>query len=87
MRRAACPLSPPPPAPRARGLTPLAASTIDRELLKPNSSVALHKHSHSVVDTIPAEADSSVQSLAMTEKPDVTYEVRRARRGGGGGVR
>lgn len=28
-------------------------STLDRERLKPNSSVALHRHSHAVVDVLP----------------------------------
>jgi 26S proteasome regulatory subunit T3 len=49
-------------------------STLDRELLKPNASVALHKYSHAIVDTLPPEADSSIQMLQMTEKPDVTYD-------------
>jgi len=49
-------------------------STIDRELLKTNASVALHKYSHALVDTLPPEADSSIQMLQMAEKPDVTYE-------------
>jgi 26S proteasome regulatory subunit T3 len=35
-------------------------STIDRELLKPSTSIALHKHSHSVVDILPTESDSSI---------------------------
>merc|ERR1719231_657159 len=48
-------------------------STLNRELLKPSSSVALHRHSHAVVDILPPEADSTVQSLTMGEKPDVTY--------------
>merc|ERR1719487_781515 len=48
-------------------------STLNRELLKPSSSVALHRHSHAVVDILPPEADSTVQSLANAEKPDVTY--------------
>ena len=39
-------------------------STIDRELLKPNTSVALHRHSHSVVDILPPESDSTVQIMA-----------------------
>jgi hypothetical protein len=34
-------------------------STLNRELLKPNSSVALHRHSHAVVDILPPEADST----------------------------
>lgn len=46
-------------------------STLDREKLKPNASIALHRHSHSVVDILPPEADSSIQ--IVTEKPDVTY--------------
>eukprot|EP00613_Pedinella_sp_CCMP2098_P012231 CAMPEP_0171662834 /NCGR_PEP_ID=MMETSP0990-20121206/45798_1 /TAXON_ID=483369 /ORGANISM="non described non described, Strain CCMP2098" /LENGTH=405 /DNA_ID=CAMNT_0012245345 /DNA_START=88 /DNA_END=1305 /DNA_ORIENTATION=+ len=46
-------------------------STLDRELLKPNSSVALHRHSHSVVGVLPPESDSTVQ--LMVTKPDVTY--------------
>mmetsp|Transcript_2008 Transcript_2008/g.7755 ORF Transcript_2008/g.7755 Transcript_2008/m.7755 type:complete len:417 (-) Transcript_2008:411-1661(-) len=46
-------------------------STIDREKLRPNASVALHRHSHSVVDVLPPESDSTIQ--LMMEKPDVTY--------------
>jgi 26S proteasome regulatory subunit T3 len=49
-------------------------STLDREQLKPNSSVALHRHSHSVVDILPPEADSSIQMMQVTEKPDVSYQ-------------
>lgn len=48
-------------------------STLDREKLKPNASVAMHKHSHSVVDILPTETDSAIQMMRMTEKPDVTY--------------
>ncbi len=48
-------------------------STIDRELLKPNSSVALHKHSNALVDVLPPEADSSIAMLTADEKPDVSY--------------
>jgi len=48
-------------------------STIDRELLKPSASVALHRHSNALVDVLPPEADSSIQLLAASEKPDVTY--------------
>eukprot|EP00634_Sargassococcus_sp_CCMP2135_P010571 CAMPEP_0198652378 /NCGR_PEP_ID=MMETSP1467-20131203/6329_1 /TAXON_ID=1462469 /ORGANISM="unid. sp., Strain CCMP2135" /LENGTH=417 /DNA_ID=CAMNT_0044388293 /DNA_START=45 /DNA_END=1298 /DNA_ORIENTATION=- len=48
-------------------------STIDREKLKPNASVALHRHSHSVVDVLPPESDSTIQ--LMQEKPDVTYRM------------
>lgn len=48
-------------------------STIDRELLKPSSSVALHKHSNALVDVLPPEADSSITMLQADEKPDVMY--------------
>lgn len=48
-------------------------STINREVLKPSSSVALHRHSNAVVDVLPPEADSSISMLAANEKPDVSY--------------
>lgn len=48
-------------------------STIDRELLKPSTTVALHRHSNALVDVLPPEADSSIQMLQATEKPDVSY--------------
>ena len=48
-------------------------STINRELLKPNTSVALHRYSNSVVDTLPNEADSAISMMQMTEKPDTSY--------------
>lgn len=48
-------------------------STINRELLKPNSSVALHRYSNSVVDVLPSEADSAITMMQMQEKPDVSY--------------
>merc|ERR1711887_231374 len=48
-------------------------STLDRELLKPSASVALHKHSNALVDVLPPEADSSISMLTADEKPDVGY--------------
>lgn len=48
-------------------------STIDRELLKPSASVALHKHSNALVDVLPPEADSSITMLSADDKPDVAY--------------
>ncbi|KAL3901140.1 MAG: hypothetical protein SGCHY_000833 [Lobulomycetales sp.] len=44
-----------------------------RELLKPNSSIALHRHSNAVVDVLPPEADSSISMLTDSERPDVSY--------------
>ena len=41
-------------------------SILDREKLKPNSSVALHKHSHSIVDILPSEADVSIQMMKVS---------------------
>ena len=40
-------------------------STLDRELLKPSASVALHKHSNALVDVLPPEADSSISMLQV----------------------
>jgi 26S proteasome regulatory subunit T3 len=50
-------------------------STINRELLKPSASVALHRHSNALVDVLPPEADSSISLLGSSEKPNVTYTV------------
>ena len=44
-------------------------------------SVALHRHSHALVDILPPEADSTVQSYAMSEKPEVTSASRVLGRG------
>ncbi|KAJ6778951.1 hypothetical protein OIU74_002689 [Salix koriyanagi] len=52
-------------------------STINRELLKPSASVALHRHSNALVDVLPPEADSSISLLSQSEKPDVTYNVQK----------
>lgn len=48
-------------------------STIDRELLKPSASVALHRLSSALVDVLPPESDSSIQLMQAGEKPDVSY--------------
>ena len=49
-------------------------STINREDLKKGGSVAMHKTTHSIVDILPPEADSSIQMTKITEKPDVSYQ-------------
>ena len=48
-------------------------SILDREKLKPNSSVALHKHSQSVVDILPSEADAQIQMMKVTGKSEVNW--------------
>mmetsp|Transcript_7587 Transcript_7587/g.22192 ORF Transcript_7587/g.22192 Transcript_7587/m.22192 type:complete len:410 (+) Transcript_7587:128-1357(+) len=48
-------------------------STLNRELLKPGASVALHRHSNAVVDVLPPEADSSISMMSADEVPDVSY--------------
>lgn len=48
-------------------------STINRELLKPSSSVALHRHSNALVDILPPEADSTISMMGADERPDVSY--------------
>ena len=54
-------------------------STLNRELLKPSASVALHRHSNALVDVLPPEADSSISLMSAAEKPDVSYAVRASR--------
>ncbi|KAJ9467942.1 26S protease regulatory subunit 6B-like protein [Diplonema papillatum] len=48
-------------------------STLDREQLKPNASVGLHKQSNACVAILPSETDASISLLAADDKPDVTY--------------
>ena len=51
-------------------------STLNRELLKPSASIALHRHSNALVDILPPEADSSISLLTQSERPDVAYTVQ-----------
>lgn len=48
-------------------------STVDKEHLKPSSTVALHRHSQALVQVLPPEADSSIAVLGDMERPDVKY--------------
>jgi 26S proteasome regulatory subunit T3 len=48
-------------------------STLDRELLKPSTSVALHRHSNALVDIMPPQTETSIAILGDDERPDVTY--------------
>lgn len=56
------------PLPKGSNYYVRILSTIDRELLKPNASVALHKHSNALVDVLPPEADSSIMMLTSGER-------------------
>eukprot|EP00461_Guttulinopsis_vulgaris_P003551 UN03552 len=47
--------------------------TIDRQTLKTNASVAMHRLSNAIVMVLPAEADSSITLMQVTEKPNVTW--------------
>mmetsp|Transcript_29668 Transcript_29668/g.54405 ORF Transcript_29668/g.54405 Transcript_29668/m.54405 type:complete len:403 (-) Transcript_29668:222-1430(-) len=49
-------------------------SILNRELLKPSSSVALQRHSNSLVEILPPEADSTISLMGENERPDVTYQ-------------
>ena len=49
-------------------------SILDREKLKPNCTVALHKMSHSVVDILPSEADVNIQMMKVQGGIDVSYQ-------------
>jgi len=48
-------------------------STLNREDLKPNARVAIHRSSHAVVDILPADTDAAVSMMQMTDRPDVKY--------------
>ena len=48
-------------------------STLDKELLKPSTTVALHRHSNAIVKILPPDSDSSLSIMAADDKPDVTF--------------
>lgn len=48
-------------------------STLDKELLKPSTTVALHRHSNAIVKILPPDSDSSISIMAADDKPDVTF--------------
>lgn len=48
-------------------------STLNREDLKPNARVAIHRNSHAVVDILPPDTDAAVSLMKMQERPDVKY--------------
>ena len=54
-------------------------STLNRELLKPSASVALHRHSNALVDVLPPEADSTISVMSSAERLAMqTQEIREA---------
>ena len=48
-------------------------STLNREDLKPNARICVHRHSSAVVDILPVDTDAAISMMKMTERPDVTY--------------
>lgn len=48
-------------------------STLEREKLKSSASIAMHRHSHAVVDILPPESDAAIQMMQITEKPDISF--------------
>nr|CCC90830.1 putative proteasome regulatory ATPase subunit 3 [Trypanosoma congolense IL3000] len=48
-------------------------STLDKEKLKPGTSVGLHKGSNSCVQILPNEVDTDIHVLRKEDRPDVTY--------------
>lgn len=48
-------------------------STLNKELLKPNTSVGLHKQSNACVRILPSETDPAVSLLRASERPDISY--------------
>lgn len=43
-------------------------SILDREKLKPNCSIAMHRYSNAIVDILPSESDSSIQMMKVGQK-------------------
>lgn len=48
-------------------------STIDREKLKPNISIVLHRNSNALVNFLENNFDSSISIVSPLQKPDVKY--------------
>ncbi|KAI5171060.1 26S proteasome regulatory subunit T3 [Nematocida sp. LUAm3] len=48
-------------------------STVNKEVLKPNTSVALHRHSSALVDVLPPEADNTFSVLGEENRPTIMY--------------
>jgi 26S proteasome regulatory subunit T3 len=48
-------------------------STLDREELKPNASIGLHRSSNACVALLPSETDTSISIMQADDRPDVTY--------------
>ena len=50
-------------------------STLNKEMLSPNATIALHKSSQALVDIMAPESESSIRILRDHEKPDVTFAM------------
>lgn len=49
-------------------------SILERESLKPNVQIVMHRHSYAVVDILPSEMDSNIQIMKNVEDTKVRYE-------------
>lgn len=48
-------------------------SSVDRELLRPGVSLALHKQTSVVVDVLPSESDIAISVMLPADRPEVKY--------------
>lgn len=48
-------------------------STLDREKLKPNATIGLHRSSSACVALLPSETDTNISLMTAGDRPDVTY--------------
>ncbi|CCW66664.1 unnamed protein product [Phytomonas sp. Hart1] len=48
-------------------------STLERERLRPNTSVGLHKSSNACVQLLPSETDATISLMTSADRPDVGY--------------
>jgi proteasome regulatory subunit len=51
-----------------------AGKTVDKEELKPGTSVALNRDSLSIIDVLPLTKDTMVSSAEVIEKPTISFE-------------
>jgi 26S proteasome regulatory subunit T3 len=55
------------------GLYVRVLSTINRELLKPGATIAVHRYSHSVVEALPDTGSAELSRKQTSERPNVPW--------------